>query len=123
MGKTWQDLTKLTAGKPLVVEKVRLLEEGIAIEGQFELPPLARLTMEDQVFVMAFVRGHGSIKQMEGLFGISYPTVKNRLKRIAEQFELLEFERPAAPPPSSDVLDRLEQGEISAEEAVKLLKQ
>jgi hypothetical protein len=100
------------------VERVRLVDSDIAIEGSFELPPLARLSADDQVFVMAFVRAHGSIKEMEQVFGISYPTVKNRLNRIAEQFPFVE----AAPAASqADILSRLEQGEITADEAIERL--
>ena len=83
MNQDWQELTKITRGAALSVERVRLKDTGIAVEGSFELPHLARLTMEDQIFVVAFVRSHGSIKEMERLFGISYPTVKNRLNAIA----------------------------------------
>ncbi len=118
MQRDWQELTRLTGDEPIVVERVRLEKGDIAIEGSFRLPPLARLSAEDQVFVMAFVRSHGSIKDMERLFGISYPTVKNRLNRIAEQFEFVEA---TAMPSQSDVLDQLERGEISAEEAIKRL--
>jgi hypothetical protein len=79
----WQALSELTRGRPIVVERVRLSEQGIAIEGAFELPRLAQLAAEDQVFVAAFVRSHGSIKEMEQVFGVSYPTIKARLNRIA----------------------------------------
>ena len=79
--KDWQELTKLTQGAALVVERVRLGD--IAIEGAFELPQLARLTLEDQVFVAAFLKSHGSIKEMEQVFGVSYPAVKARLNRTA----------------------------------------
>src|SRR5947209_8382479 len=48
----WQELTRLTQGRPIVVERVRLADRDIAVEGRFELPQLARLTAEDQVFVM-----------------------------------------------------------------------
>jgi hypothetical protein len=82
MTKSWQTLTQLTGGSPMEIERVRLTETGVAIEGPFELPPLARLTAEDQVFVAAFVLCHGSIKQMEKYFGVSYPTIKNRLNKI-----------------------------------------
>ena len=82
MAHEWQELTRLTGDKEVIVERVRLVVEGIALEGEFELPPLAKLTAEDQLFVAAFVRSHGSIKKMEEVFGISYPTVKNRLNRI-----------------------------------------
>lgn len=120
MGQDWQEVTRLTRGQKLSIERVRLEESGIAIEGQFELPPLARLDLEDQVFVAAFVRSHGSIKEMEALFGVSYPTVKNRLNRIAEQ---LKFVTVDLTPDSEGVLDLLEQGEISVREALEQLKQ
>ncbi|HEV2467896.1 MAG TPA: DUF2089 domain-containing protein [Candidatus Sulfotelmatobacter sp.] len=115
-GKDWQELTQLTQGQPIVVERVRLVEKDIAIEGRFELPQLARLDMEDQVFVTAFVRSHGSIKEMERIFGVSYPTVKSRLTRIADSLEFVETN----PRPSkSEILERLQQGEITAEEAIR----
>ncbi len=114
----WQELTKMTGGAPLVVERVRMKDSGLAVEGSFELPPLARLTMEDQTFVMAFVRCHGSIKEMEELFGISYPTVKNRLNAVSRQFEFVEINHPAR---RSEVLERLDRGEITVDEALRLL--
>jgi len=115
----WQALTELTQGRPIVVERVRLADRGMAIEGAFELPKLAQLAAEDQVFVAAFVRSHGSIKEMEQVFGVSYPTVKARLNRIAAALELVEID----PRPSrSEVLERLGRGEISADEAVAELE-
>ena len=120
-GKTqdWQALSELTRGRPIVVERVRLAETGIAVEGAFELPKLAVLTSEDQVFVAAFVRSHGSIKEMEQVFGVSYPTVKARLNRIAAQLEFVEVD-PA--PPRAKVLERLARGEIDAEAAIAELE-
>ncbi|HTP86529.1 MAG TPA: DUF2089 domain-containing protein [Bryobacteraceae bacterium] len=115
----WQELTRLTEGQPLVVERVRLIEKDIAIEGRFELPQLARLSQEDQVFITAFVRCHGSIKEMEQIFGISYPTVKSRLNRIASKLEFVET-NPA--PPRAEVLERLSRGELTAEEAIRELE-
>jgi hypothetical protein len=118
MAKDWYELTRLSRGAPAIVERVRLVGSDIAIEGSFELPPLARLSADDQVFVMAFVRAHGSIKEMEQAFGISYPTVKNRLNRIAAQFPFVETAPVAT---QSDVLSQLERGEITADEAIERL--
>ena len=59
MPKDWQELTKLTRGASIAVERVRMVDSGIKIEGDFELPALARLSAEDQVFVMAFIRCDG----------------------------------------------------------------
>ena len=117
--REWSELAQLTQGRPMVVERVRLTDKDIAIEGAFELPQLARLTAEDQVFVAAFVRSHGSIKEMEQVFGVSYPTIKARLNRIAGQLEFVDI-MPA--PDRSDVLERLARGEISADEAVRELE-
>jgi hypothetical protein len=118
MKNDWQELTRITRGEPFAVERVRLNGSGIAIDGCFELPPLARLTAEDQVFVTAFLRSHGSIKEMEQLFGVSYPTVKNRLSSIATKLEFVEVNPPAS---RLEILERLDRGEITAVEATKML--
>jgi hypothetical protein len=114
----WQDLTGLTRGQSFVVERVRLAN-GVAIEGEFEPPQLAQLSLEDQVFVTAFVRCHGSIKEMERIFGVSYPTIKSRLNRIAQNLDFVETD-PA--PSRADVIDRLRRGEINAQQALSELE-
>jgi hypothetical protein len=118
MAQDWQELTRLTQGAPFTVERVRLAGKPIAIEGDFDLPPLARLTADDQVFVMAFVRCEGTIKDMEKTFGVSYPTIKSRLARIARQLELVETVESL---PRNEILASLESGQISAVEAIERL--
>lgn len=111
----WQDLLRIAQGAPLVIERVRIPDKEIAIEGAFTLPELARLALEDQVFVTAFLRSHGSIKEMEQIFGVSYPTIKARLNRISG---LLQFIDTNPSPSRADVLERLRNGEITAEQAI-----
>jgi hypothetical protein len=120
----WQALTRLTAGAPFEIERVRLTNQDVAIEGRFEPPPLAALTADDQVFVAAFVRCHGSIRQMEQLFGVSYPTIKNRLNRIGAQLPFAEVEAPADPPraSASELLSRLERGDLTVSEVLNQLR-
>jgi len=107
MADDWEQLTELTGGHSLVVERVRLDRSDIAIEGSFKLPPVARLSADDQVFVAAFMHCHGTIKRMEKWFGVSYPTIKNRLNEIASQLEFSEMQRSAEPPSDGDVLQKL----------------
>lgn len=116
----WQELLRIAQGSSLVVERVRIPDKGITVDGPFTLPQLARLSLEDQVFITAFLRAHGSIKEMEQVFGISYPTVKGRLNRIAGQLDFVET-NPS--PSAAEILERLNQGEISADEAIRLLQE
>jgi hypothetical protein len=115
----WQALTALTGGEPLVVERVRIAGKAIAVEGAFALPELARLSADDQVFVAAFVRSHGSIKDMEQVFGVSYPTIKARLARIADSLSFVDVD-PA--PSRAEIIDRLGRGEIDAQAAIAALE-
>ncbi len=119
----WQELARLTQGEPLIVERVRLAGKDIAIEGRFELPQLARLGSDDQVFVIAFIRCHGSIKEMERVFGVSYPTIKSRLNRIAQSLEFVETDvAPSRADVRNTIMDRLKTGEISAADAIRELE-
>ena len=117
--KDWQELTRMIGDEVIVIEKVRIPGKNISIEGLFDLPPLAKLPMEDQVFVAAFVRSHGSIKQMEHLFGVSYPTIKNRLNRISEKLSFVEITQAED---TAEVLQQLDSGELSVDEALKRLR-
>ena len=101
-------------GRQMQVEQMVCRSCDLTMEGEFEVPSLAQLSLEDQLFVVAFVRHHGSIKKMERLFGVSYPTVKNRLNAIGESLDR-SFEVPAT---NLQVLEQLAQGEITVDQAL-----
>ena len=103
--------------QPMMVSRMACPACRMSMEGEFEVPSLGRLSPQDQAFVIAFVRHHGSIKKMEGLFDISYPTVKNRLNGISAALDKT-FE---APSPNLYVLEQLCRGEITVEEALEKL--
>lgn len=115
----WQELLRIAQGGPLIIERVRIPEKQIAVEGQFTVPELAQLTLEDQVFIVAFLRSHGSIKEMEQTFGVSYPTIKARLNRISSQLQFVETD---PSPTRAEILERLKSGAIHAEEAIRALE-
>lgn len=115
----WQDLTDITGERSFVVTAVRIEGSGIGITGEFELPPLTVLRYEDQVFVAEFLRCHGSIKHMEKAFGVSYPTIKNRLNKLIQQLHLVQVEQVTE---HDEIFDLLERGEISALEAAERLQ-
>lgn len=120
MSHEWKELSRMVNGEELLVKKVVTRQSGISIEGEFELPPLAKLPYDDQVFVGMFVKVHGSIKEMEQAFGISYPTVKARLNKISEALGFVESKNVSQ---REVVLSKLEKGEISVKEALERLSE
>lgn len=96
-----------------------------SIEGSFTGGPIAHLTAEHLDFIVTFVRCEGRINRMEQELDLSYPTIRNRLHEV---IRALGFEpgkdEPAeiSPEKRSNVLEDLETGKISADEAMRLLR-
>ncbi len=104
-------------GQSMQIARAHCSACEVSLDGAFEVSALGKLSLEDQLFVVAFMRTHGSIKRMEGLFGISYPTVKNRLNGIVAQLDKT-FQVPTS---NGAVLDQLAAGEITVEQAMERL--
>jgi len=101
-----------------------------AIEGNFSLGRLQRLSPDQLGFLEVFVKNRGVIREVEKELGLSYPTVRNRLDDLihALGFEVREEVEAAREMPEQgtrrrDVLERLSRGELSAEQAIKLMQQ
>lgn len=60
------------------------------VNGSFKLPLLARLSNEDQLFVLEFLKSSGSIKEMASQAKVSYPTMRNRLDDLINTIKILE---------------------------------
>ncbi len=101
------------------VERLRCRECDIAVEGSFPVPRLMQLKPEELDFVERFVMASGSLKEIAKELGISYPTVRARLDRIIDtlkgKIEAEELRR-------SEILDALDAGRITADEAAELIK-
>ena len=69
----------------LKVVRLDCTECDTAVIGGFYLPPLARLAPEDQAFVLCFLRTGGNLKDMAKQYGVSYPTLRNRLDALVER--------------------------------------
>ncbi len=72
-------------GQVLRVRRLECEECGTAVEGDFELPTLTRLSGDDQKFVLQFVQASGSLKEMAKAYNVSYPTMRNRLDALIER--------------------------------------
>ena len=96
---------------------------GSALQGNFSLGRLARLTREQLQFVEVFIRCRGKIKDVEEELGISYPTVVARLNEVVQAmgFEVRQEDADAAGK-RQQILDELASGTVSAAEAATRLR-
>lgn len=102
------------------IERIRCASCKIAVEGEIPIPRLARLSPEDREFIEFFVKSSGSLKAIAQKLGISYPTVRNRLDEIINK---LKHETDRDKEYRKRVLDGIEEGKISVDEAIKLLRE
>ena len=79
---------------------------GSAVEGEFPLPAVALLTPDEQAFLLTFVQSSGNLKELTRLYGVSYPTVRNRLDALIEKLRLLL--RANAPAAASETSEEVE---------------
>ncbi|MDX9873015.1 MAG: DUF2089 domain-containing protein [Clostridia bacterium] len=94
------------------------------IEGEFALCKFCQLPDEQRDFIEVFIKCRGNIKDIEKELGISYPTVRNRLDAIIEALGY-RVEKQVSPDWKSkkqEILNALDSGEISPEEATNQLK-
>ena len=91
---------------------------GIRMEGNFTASILAQLSPDNQALIVAFVRSFGSIKKIQELLGVSYPTAKARIRELIKRLDLT-MEAPENR--ESKVLDKLSQGDITFSEALEEL--
>jgi len=78
----------------LKVVKLACADCATAVEGDFDLSLLAQLDADDQTLILNFLKSSGSLKELARLYGISYPTVRNRLDALIDKVKKLE-PRPA----------------------------
>jgi hypothetical protein len=110
---------------------------GLKVEGDFVMNEFGSLTPDELHFLRVFIYCEGRIRDMEAALGVSYPTVKGHLASIKEKLNLTgpRFQGaahehgtpqgsqvPLEEVPAEEVLERLESGQISYKDAVKLLK-
>lgn len=103
------------------VTKVHCRHCNTTIEGQFSLCKFCKLNDEQKNFVEVFIKNRGNIKEIEKELGISYPTVRNKLENVIEALGYNAKYTPKVD--KKEILAKLSAGEISAEEAIKMLKE
>jgi len=74
----------------LKVKRLECTECDTAVEGSFDLPILAQLTLDDQQFILNLLKASGSLKELASRYRISYPTVRNRLDSLIDKVERIK---------------------------------
>jgi hypothetical protein len=113
-------------GGEVTVTRIYCRECDTTLEGRFAGGPFSGLTPEQLAFIETFVRCEGKITRMEVELGLSYPTIRNRLHEV---IRALGYE-PGGEEPGGitdaerqKILEDLDQGRITAEEAMRLLQE
>ncbi len=76
--------------EPLAVKRLACQHCQTQVEGVYDLPVLAQLDSQEQLFLVDFVKSSGSLKEMASLMKLSYPTVRNRLDGIIHKIRQFE---------------------------------
>ena len=100
------------------VVKIECAGCNTTFEGKFGIPALLKLPEEDLQFIFDFVKCSGSLKEMAAKQAVSYPTLRNRLNELIEKIDGLEVKKEES---KVEILNLLEEGKISAKDAVKML--
>ncbi len=109
------------------VTRLRCTSCDSELAGSFTLSKFQALKPEQLRFVEVFVKNEGKIKDVEAELGISYPTVRGRLREVIRALGYEPGEETPPPAPLSperrrEVLDALAQKRLSADEAARLLR-
>ncbi len=95
-----------------------------AVVGRFEPCRFCALPGESHEFLEAFIRNRGNVKEMERELGISYWTIRSRINELIKELGLVARpDRETLDLGRRQVLERLRDGEITPEEASRLLEQ
>jgi len=99
--------------------KLKCCHCQLTVEGALPVSRLGLLSEEHQKFVEAFLLARGNIREVEKDLGISYPTVR---KRIDEVVQALGYPAEGQRMNQQDVLDAVDRGELSPQEAISELR-
>lgn len=111
-------------GGPLMVTKLTCNACDTTIEGRFNLGAFSQLNADQLSFVELFIKNEGKITHMEKDLELSYPTIRNRLHEIIRAMgyvPLKEDIQPISDEERRKILEDLNEGRITSEEAMELL--
>lgn len=98
----------------------------LKVEGHFALNEFATLSGDDLHLLRIFILSEGRIRDMEAPLGLSYPTIRTRLKALRQRVAGAQ----AAPEPRktreefvNDILNQLQTGQLSFDDAMARIRE
>ncbi len=110
----------------MVITRLACRECGTVMEGRFITGPFSQLSPEQMDFVEIFIKNEGKITRMEAELSLSYPTIRNRLHEVirAMGYELDKGKRARlSEEDRRKILEDLNKGKITSDEAMDMLKE
>lgn len=104
----------------LKITKLECSHCSTKIENDFSFSKFEKLSNEQLNFVEVFLSCRGNIKDVEKKLNISYPTVRGKLDEINNVLGLNA--KKDSEKEKQHIMDMLENGDLSSDEAIKLLK-
>ncbi len=101
----------------LVVVRLECSECGAEVTGDFNLCPVCRLSGETRKLFDLFMKARGNLKQVQRELGLSYPTVRLKIEEMFRKLGQDYF-----PQDPKEILAKVRSGELSVDEAEKLLR-
>ncbi len=120
-------------GDDLTVTRLRCGRCETEVHGAFQTSVFCKLSPEDLAFAEMFIRLRGNVREMERELGVAYNAVRNRLDEVIGRlgFESDGSDREtrsrrrsssSSTPDRTTVLDQLDRGDITADQAAELLR-
>jgi hypothetical protein len=109
-------------GNEVKVTEISCKKCETIIKSEFDLCKFCKLNDQQKYFAEIFIKNRGNIKEIEKELGISYPTVRNKLDEVVDALGY-HVEQQKSYINRKEILEQLSSGEISKEEALKLLSE
>ena len=122
-------------GGPVVIQEIKCAHCNLTMQGEFSPGPFSSLSEDQFNFVHAFLKARGNLSELEKVLGISYPTIRNKLDEINSALDRTHAAGVpvpnASPEPALDeaaggqrqaILNQVSAGQLSAVDAIQLLK-
>jgi hypothetical protein len=117
-----------SCGEVLKITELTCDKCKTVVKGEFPLNRFLTLSRDEEEFLIVFLMSRGNLKEVQERLNISYPTAKSRLEEVLKSLGLSEEEKKEEIKEDEinkieEIVKKLEKGEISGDDALKLLEE